>query len=157
MTVAQLAERAGVAPHVVRLYARRGLLASTDRSANGYRQFGQRDLDRLRFIRTSASLGFSLNEIGQIIELSQRGKSACPLVREILTQRLEWAQAELLQLQQMHQRMRDALSGWEHLPDRVPTGDDICHLIESVSESEKFTTKSFVQRRLSIGRNSTDE
>jgi len=156
MTVAQLAERAGVAPHVVRLYARRGLLASTDRSANGYRQFGQQDLDRLRFIRTAASLGFSLNEIGQIIELSQRGKSACPLVREILTQRLEWAKAELLQLQQMHQRMRDALSCWEHLPDRVPTGDDICHLIESVAEDEKFTTP-LVQRRLTIGRSSAND
>lgn len=157
MTVARLAEAAGVAPHVVRLYARRGLLASDTRTSSGYRLFDQRDLKRLRFIRTAASLGFSLAEIGQIIDLSRRGQSACPLVREILQHRLDQARTELKQLERMHKRMGEALRSWESLPDRIPSGDDVCHLIESVGDGAISGDSGILQRRLGLGPGSDED
>ncbi len=150
MTVAQLADAAHVEPHVVRLYARRGLLASDARSPSGYRLFDQRDLKRLRFIRTAGSLGFSLAEIGQIIGLSRRGQSACPLVREIMRERLDQARAEIKQLEQMHRHMAESIAAWEKLPDRIPSGDDVCHLIESVGNDSKFSASTVLQRRLGL-------
>ncbi len=140
MTVGKLAKKAHVQPHVVRLYAQLGLLTSKRRSLNGYRLFGPEELTRLRFIRTAGSLGFTLAEIGQIIKLSQKGHSACPMVRETLRQRLVESQQELRELSQMHDRMTTALDQWEEMPDRVPTGDDICHLIESVFADEPAHT-----------------
>jgi len=67
-TVSEAAARAGVAPHVVRYYARIGLLRPGRNPANGYRIFSDREVARLRFARKAQALGFSLAEVRQILE-----------------------------------------------------------------------------------------
>ncbi len=140
MTVAKLAERAEVAPHVVRLYARSGLLPSNTRSPSGYRLFNEDDLTRMRFIRVAQSLGFSLAEIGEIIHKSRHHRSPCPQVRETVSERLEEVQEELRYLRRIHKQMKDAIKTWEDMPDKVPSGNDVCHLIESVAAECELVT-----------------
>jgi len=68
MTIGQLAEAAGVNLETVRYYERRGLLAEPPRTPAGYRQYGPAELWRLRVIGRAKRLGFTLAEIGDLLD-----------------------------------------------------------------------------------------
>ena len=70
--IGALAKRAGVRIDTVRYYERSGLLAPKTRLASGYRRYGEVELSRLRFIRRAQALGFTLNEVRELLALSQR-------------------------------------------------------------------------------------
>ncbi len=131
MTVSQLSRRGKVAPHVVRYYSRIGLLSPARHPENRYKLFSPSDVARLRFIRQAQSLGFTLEEISQILEDSHRGESPCGRVRDILKQRIRETRQKLEELVRLQRRMEDALEEWEFMPDGMPDGHTVCHLIES--------------------------
>jgi MerR family transcriptional regulator, mercuric resistance operon regulatory protein len=68
LTIGSLATEAGVGIETVRFYQRRGLLVVPPR-AGGIRRYGQRDVDRLRFIKRAQAAGFTLAEISELIAL----------------------------------------------------------------------------------------
>lgn len=70
MTIGQVARRAGVGVETVRFYEREGLLNKPARRESGYRQYDEEVVARLRFIRRAKDLGFTLNEIKELIALS---------------------------------------------------------------------------------------
>src|SRR5260370_19574873 len=78
LTIGRLAKQAGVNVETVRFYERRGLLPKPPRTASGYRLFPPDAARRLRFIRRTQELGFSLTEIGELLSLrvSRRTTSA---------------------------------------------------------------------------------
>jgi MerR family Zn(II)-responsive transcriptional regulator of zntA len=132
MIVNELAKLAGVTPHAVRYYAQIGLLKPTRNKRNGYQQFSEADVRRVRFIRRSQSLGFTLPEVAEIFRRSHQRETPCPLVRDIIRRRIEENAVLLNELVELRDRMKHALRKWRQLPDAVPTGDEICHLIESI-------------------------
>ncbi len=69
MKIGELAERAGVSVQAVRYYERRGLLAAPLRRPSGYREYGPDALGRLHFIKRGQELGFTLTEIGELLQL----------------------------------------------------------------------------------------
>ncbi|MEN9395513.1 MAG: hypothetical protein RLZ81_43 [Pseudomonadota bacterium] len=156
MTVRQLARQGDVTVHVVRNYLRRGLLQAARHTESGYQLFSASELQRLRFIRTAQQLGFTLAEIEEIIRHSLQGHSPCPLVRDIIRRRLDDTRQQLDRLLAMHQRMERAIHAWAALPDSIPTGDDVCALIESVAAAEGGGFVKSTPRRL-LGRRPTEE
>jgi DNA-binding transcriptional MerR regulator len=70
--IGALARRAGVRIDTVRYYERSGLLAPRLRLASGYRRYGEVEVARLRFIRRAQALGFTLNEVRDLLALSKR-------------------------------------------------------------------------------------
>lgn len=70
LTIGKLARQAGVGIDTVRFYERAGLLPRARRADSGYRLYSASDIDRLRFIRRAKTLGFSLEEIGELLNLS---------------------------------------------------------------------------------------
>lgn len=77
MRIGELARRAGVNVQTVRYYERRGLLHDPRRHADGYREYSEGTLDRLRFIRRAQELGFTLAEIAELLALRlDPGKTA---------------------------------------------------------------------------------
>jgi MerR family transcriptional regulator, copper efflux regulator len=77
LTVGELAERAHVNRETVRYYERRRLLPRPSRLVSGYRVFGDDAVRRLRFIRHAQELGFSLNEIKELLALRVKSVDAC--------------------------------------------------------------------------------
>lgn len=153
MTVRQLARQGDVTVHVVRNYLRRGLLQAARHTESGYQLFSASELQRLRFIRTAQQLGFTLAEIEEIVRHSVLRRSPCPLVRDIIRRRLEDTRQQLDRLLAMHGRMERAIHTWAKLPDSIPTGNDVCALIEAVAATEggKFvrsTPRRLIGRRL---------
>ncbi len=77
LTIGEAAEAAGVSAKMIRHYEQIGLLPEAARTESGYRQYGERDVSLLRFIRQSRRLGFSMEQIAGLLGLwSDRGRAA---------------------------------------------------------------------------------
>lgn len=88
MQIGELGRRAGVAAKTIRYYEEIGLLEEPARSANGYRDYGDEAVDRLRFIRDAQGTGLSLSEIASILEMRDHGEQTCGHVIELLERHL---------------------------------------------------------------------
>lgn len=84
-TIAGLARAGGVGVETVRYYQRRGLLPLPPKG-HGIRRYGADDIQRLRFIRSAQGAGFTLDEIGELIELDATADRK--RARELATRRL---------------------------------------------------------------------
>ncbi len=131
LTVNELAIQSNAPAHVVRYYARIGLIKPSGQQDNGYRLFRPRDANRLRFIRMAKLLGFTLSEIGEITEHADHGESPCEDVRRIIQHHIRENRARIDEMLKLQNRMERALKKWEGMPDGVPDGHSVCHLIES--------------------------
>ncbi len=130
MKVSDLAKAAEVNPDTVRCYTREGLLNPTRNPDNNYQQYDAEDLRRLRFARKARQLGFPLPKMRSILGQADEHHSPCPMVREVFEDRLAQVEKEIAQLQQLRERMKNALSAWQAMPDGTPDGHTICRLIE---------------------------
>jgi len=131
LTVTEFAKRSGATPHAVRYYTRLGLLRPQQNPDNGYHLYKPRDIRWLRFIQQAKQLGYTLNEIKEIMHEADQGRSPCPRVREILQQRIVENRRRLEALMALQRRMENALLDWMDKPDGIPDGYSVCHLIES--------------------------
>ncbi|WP_031435176.1 MerR family transcriptional regulator [Methylomarinum vadi] len=138
--VKELANLCQVPPDTIRHYTRIGLLIPQRDPVNGYRQYTVNDAKRLDFIRKAKSLGFSLKEIEHILAESRKGKSPCPMVRDLISHRIRVNRARLEHLMELQVRMEQTLEGWKKMPDGIPDGDSICYLIESVGIGRESTS-----------------
>ena len=131
LTVNELAVRCNAPAHVVRYYTRIGLITPAGLQDNGYRLFAPRDAKRLRFIRMAKQLGFTLNEIKSITLHADVGESPCEDVRKIIQNHIEENRAKIAEMVLLQNRMELALEQWQNLPNGIPDGNSVCHLIES--------------------------
>lgn len=130
MKVSDIAREAGVTAETVRHYTREKLLSPTRNPDNGYHLYNACDLERLRFVQRARTLGFSINEIRDILDHADEGDSPCPMVRDLLAQRLPQIQQRIRELQALAERIEQAMDSWQHMPDGTPNGHSICRLIE---------------------------
>src|SRR5260370_39345131 len=106
LTVGELARRAHVNRETVRYYERRRLLPRPLRTTSGYRVFSDDALRRLRFIRHAKALGFSLNEIKELLALRVNSIGACDRVQERTQAKMADIDEKIRSLKQV----KDALS-----------------------------------------------
>lgn len=130
MKVSELANAADVTPETVRYYTREGLISATRNPSNGYQAYNEEALRRLRFIQQARTLGFSLKQIAEILEQSDSGDSPCPMVRDLLRQKVPETRRQIAELQSHLAKMEAALAAWDEMEDGVPNGHSICCLIE---------------------------
>jgi DNA-binding transcriptional MerR regulator len=98
MQIGELGRRAGLAAKTIRYYEEIGLLEEPARSANGYRDFGDEAVDRLRFIRDAQGTGLSLSEIASLLEMRDHGEQTCGHVIELLERHLADIDRQVRQL-----------------------------------------------------------
>lgn len=128
MTIGELAERLEVNVQTVRYYERRGLLLPAERRASGYRAYTDAAVDRLRFIRRAQELGFTLGEIGELLDLRLDPATTAADVKRRAVQKMDEIEGKIRDLEQI----RGALT---HLAGRCsggrgPTGD--CPLLDAL-------------------------
>jgi MerR family mercuric resistance operon transcriptional regulator len=109
LTIGALAQAAGVGVGVgvetIRFYQRRGLLSEPARPYGSVRRYGPADVGRLRFVRRSQQLGFSLDEIAELLQLEDG--THCDEARTLAESKLAEVRRKL---EDLH-RMADALAG----------------------------------------------
>jgi DNA-binding transcriptional MerR regulator len=127
LKIGAVARRAGVSPDAIRYYERLGLVEPARRSDGGYRLFRPAVHERLTFIRKAQALGLSLEEVREVLEISDSGAAPCRQVREALAQRLEEVDRRLGDLRALRRTLVSALRRAE---SRVE-GPGICGIIEN--------------------------
>ena len=131
-TIGRLAQATGVSAKTIRFYEEAGVLPPARRAANGYRQYDESDVRRLRFIRNARVLDFSLEELKEVLALRERGEAPCVHVMGLFTQKMEQIDAQIRHLQELRGDLRQLLAEGEQLPkDDVQMEQCVCHLIRS--------------------------
>jgi len=131
LLIGQLATLAGVKPDTVRFYERRGLLPKPARTASEYRLYDEAALNQLRFIKKAQSLGFSLDEVRQILRLRGQGSRTCHSVLAIAEATLDETEIKLRELQKFRDALAANVKRWRKLPARRKCAAEFCDLIES--------------------------
>jgi MerR family mercuric resistance operon transcriptional regulator len=108
MTIGELADAANVGVETIRYYERRGIVPEPARTAAGYRQYTDDDLWRLEFIRRGKALGFTLQEIGELLGM-HAGRSVAD-VRRLTEERLARVEGDLSELEQRRDGLRRLLA-----------------------------------------------
>jgi Hg(II)-responsive transcriptional regulator len=110
LTIGQLAKQGGVNRETVRYYERWRLLRRPSRSIAGYRVFSDDALKRLRFIRHAKILGFSLEEIKELLALRVHSIDTCDGVRERTQIKIADIERKIGALQQMRRVLTELVT-----------------------------------------------
>ena len=121
LTVSKLAEQVGTSADTVRYYERIGLLPEAERSASGYRLYGDEAVERLRFIKRAQRFGLRLEAIGELLDVRRRGLCPCGHTRKLLEDRVAELDEELSSLARLR---ADIATMIEELPDSAPASTD---------------------------------
>jgi MerR family mercuric resistance operon transcriptional regulator len=128
----ELADRAGVNSETLRYYERRGLLAEPPRTPGGYRDYPASTVDLLMFIKRAQELGFTLDEVDELLHLDAGGPDSCDAARTLA----EWRRADLGRRISDLQRMYDSLTALVDTCDR-PRADRSCALLDALTATDK--------------------
>ena len=109
-TIGEVARRAAISIDTVRYYERRHLLPAPARRASGYRQYGDEDVQRLRFIRRANALGFALEDIRSLLDLSIDHERGVHGLRARTEAKLADIDARIAQLQKMRRGLRQLVA-----------------------------------------------
>lgn len=131
VNISQAAKATGLTPRMIRHYESIGLLAGTARTAAGYRLFNDQDLHTLRFIQRARSLGFSIDQISQLLALWQDRERSSAVVKELARQHLRELEEKISGLQAMHDSLSQLASCC--LGDERPD----CPILERLADSEQ--------------------
>lgn len=131
MQIGELATQGDVSVQTVRFYERRGLLPSPPRKESGYRVYREPDLRRLLFIRQAKTLGFSLEEIREVLRMRERGQCPCGKVLAMAERHLQNVELQIEQLSRFRNELRQAVRDWRRSGDQQLSGDAFCTLIEN--------------------------
>ncbi len=137
MQIGKLAKQAEVNVQTIRFYERRKLLPEPSRTPSGYRQYGSEELQRLQFIRQAKSLGFSLDEIRDIIRSRRRGQCPCTDVIAIAERHLRDVSKQIETLVRFKEELSHAVGSWKKAGKQTLSAGAICTLIERTMDANK--------------------
>ena len=101
MNISQAAKLTGLSAKQIRDYEKLGLLKANSRTLSGYRYYEENDLARLRFIRHSRDVGFSLQQIALLLQLQDNPPRNSREVKQLTAQHIETLNAQIQTLQKM--------------------------------------------------------
>jgi len=127
-TIGALAHAAGVNVETIRFYQRKGLIPEPDRPAGGIRRYGGAELARVRFIKAAQRLGFSLDEVAELLTLEDG--TQCGKARKLAEHKLRDVRAKLADLRHI-ESVLDRLV----VRCRSAKGSVKCPLISSLQRS----------------------
>ncbi len=105
MQIGEVAKRTSLSVDAIRFYEKRRLVPKAVRSAGRFRLYGASTVERLHFIRQMQGLGFSLSEVGELIQLRERKVDACESVKELLKAKLTHVRAKLQELRHLESEL----------------------------------------------------
>lgn len=129
ITIGRLAKLAGVNIQTIRYYERCGILHPVSKTESGYRLYEERELERLRFIRHAQEWGFTLKEIGELLELKTFPLSACNKVRKKAEDKLKIVEERIKSLKRLKRVLQELIFACEK---RMPL--EGCPILKSIQE-----------------------
>jgi MerR family mercuric resistance operon transcriptional regulator len=133
--IGALSKQSGVKVETIRYYERIGVMPKPRRSAGGYRMYGPDHLKRLTFVRRGRELGFSLDQLRELLHLVDRHSYTCAEVHSLAVEHLAEIRrkiADLRRLQRVMNEMAAACTG-----DQVPE----CPIIDALFDARPLSGK----------------
>ncbi|MCC5668363.1 heavy metal-responsive transcriptional regulator [Nostoc sp. CHAB 5784] len=126
--IGNVAKSSGVPIKTIRYYEELGLLRSLGRTEGGFRLFNSDVLERLHFIKRAQSLGLSLSEIKEFLNVHDRGELPCEHIKIKLEDKVKAIDEQIQQLLILRQELSGLVSGWGLNIDN--NHSNICPIIE---------------------------
>ena len=133
MNIGEAAQRSGVSAKMIRHYESLGMLPQVSRTESGYRQYGDREVHTLRFIRRARDLGFSIAEIGELLKLWQNQRRSSASVKKIAQQHVAALDAKMAEMAAMRKTLQHLVHccGGDDRPD--------CPILDELAQSPTAT------------------
>jgi MerR family mercuric resistance operon transcriptional regulator len=131
LTIGEVARAAEVGIETVRFYEREGLIPEPARRRSGYRQYPPDTVRRLRFIRRAKDLGFTLKEIGELLDLRVDPGRMCADVRELAKAKMADIEAKMLDLARIQAALTELVRTCR---GKGPTSE--CPILDALDEQE---------------------
>lgn len=130
MQIRELSERTEVSSKTIRYYEEVGLLPPAIRKPNGYRDYSDADVQRLKLVAGARRLDFSLEEIRELLDLRDEGIAPCGVLLELLDEKADEISQRIAELKLLQKDLR-ALhdSGLTYPTDDVEGKNCVCHLV----------------------------
>lgn len=136
--IGRVAQEAGVSIDTIRFYEKQGLLRRSSRTEGGFRLFGTEDDETLKFVRKAQELGFSLNEIRELLILRADRVPACSHVNELLDQKIAMVRQKIAELQSLERGLNSALRKCKREQrSAVPGHGKCCPVIEEFNRAAR--------------------
>jgi len=132
LLIGDVAKRTGLTPATIRYYESIGLLSAPPRSGAGYRRYGETTLHELDFIKKAQGLGFSLDEVQEILRLSRRGQAPCAHVLDLAKRHLAAVEERIAQLSRFRSELAADIAHWEQQDQSYCDG--VCQLIAGAAQ-----------------------
>tara|TARA_R110002072_G_scaffold124794_1_gene260341 strand:- start:12287 stop:12673 length:387 start_codon:yes stop_codon:yes gene_type:complete len=124
LTISKVAKTLGINVETVRFYERRGLISQPPKPEIGYRQYPVDTVSRIRFIKRAQDLGFTLNEIDNLLSLNDR---PCGQVLGLAEQKLAAVKKKMADLHRLEKALNELL-----IQCRINDDDNQCPIIDSL-------------------------
>ncbi len=141
-TIGWLAKSAGIDVQTVRYYEKRRLLSPSSRRPSGYRVYDHEAVGRLRFIRNAKALGFTLREIGELLNLRVNGRAHCGDVQRKAEAKLHGVEAKLTGLQALARALRGLIRTCQ-----AGQPIDRCQILHHIEREQPASHQSQKRRR----------
>lgn len=130
MQIKELARQTNLSNKTIRYYEEISLLPQPRRLPNGYRDYDETDVDRVKFVAAARALDFSLDDIGEILDLRDRREAPCRVVLELLEQRANEISQRIIELERLKADLRELHRLGQTFPmDDVDGKNCVCHLV----------------------------
>jgi MerR family mercuric resistance operon transcriptional regulator len=135
LSIGELAAQSDVPIDSIRYYERIGLFAAPPRTLGGQRRYGEEHIHRLKFIRRSRELGFSLDDVRSLVKLRPLGDNGCLETREIALRHLGQIRDKMLNLKRLERQLANMIARCS------PGKQSTCPIIDSL-DADRIGTSS---------------
>lgn len=147
MNIGRASRESGVSAKMIRYYESIGLLPEADRRESGYRDYGPPDIDRLKFVRRARDLGFSIEQIHELLALWSDTRRSDEKIRAV-------AAAHVIQLEAQAVKLREMIATLRHLIRACEAGDrPNCPIIIELGGAGEGPTRRRAKSRATALRN----
>ena len=130
MQIKELSARTGLPDKTIRFYEEVGVLPPPKRLSNGYRDYGEADVERVKFVAGLRRLDFSLNDINEILAMRDRREAPCRVVLDSMSQKEKEISLRIAELSRLAAELRNLHTlGLTFPVDDVDGKNCICHLV----------------------------
>lgn len=140
-SISQLSQQTGVSNKTIRYYERISLLPQPSRASNGYRQYIDQDVDRLKFVQRLRLLDFTLADIREILAFKERNEAPCNYVMTVISEQVDAIAQQIHELKLLQEELNHFHAAGQVLPEDVDMKTCICHVIKTADVKQKSLNK----------------
>jgi DNA-binding transcriptional MerR regulator len=129
MKISDLALQTGTTPKTLRFYEEIGLLPTPARTSGGYRDYDERAISVIKFVKAGKAIGLTLTEVRNLVRVRDEGTSPCSAAIDLLDQHLADIERRISELRSLKKDIAELRVRAESLDPTECPQESICHVI----------------------------